>query len=458
MGKEPKIYSVKELNTYIRMKLESDVVLGDVWLRGEISNFTHHSSGHMYFTLKDSGSRLKCVMFASQNARLPFMPKEGTKVIARGNISVYERDGNYQFYVMAMQPDGIGSLYLAFEQLKAKLESEGLFAASRKRALPNYPKAIGIITSPTGAAVQDMITTLQRRYPLIPVYVYPVLVQGKGAAPSIVSAIESMNRFGQCDLLIVGRGGGSLEELWAFNEEIVARAIAASSIPVISAVGHETDYTIADFVADLRAATPTAAAELAVPHIGELKGQCVRLTERLIGAMNAKLIADKERLNRAKRSPFFLHPRRYMLDQAQRLDRLSEQLRQRTAHRVNSEQNKLGRIQSRLSALHPGEQAMFAAKRLSGLIRQLEVAAAATVKTNRLRLHGAMRQLDALSPLKVMARGYSLVYDSEEERLITSIDHASLGDDIVVKMADGRLRCRVEALKGRIADESGSDG
>ncbi|MED4602401.1 exodeoxyribonuclease VII large subunit, partial [Paenibacillus validus] len=260
------IYSIKELNRVIKNKLEADDALQNVWVRGEISNFTHHSSGHMYFTLKDADSRLKSIMFASYNQRLGFIPKEGTKVLACGNISVYERDGAYQFYVTQMQPDGIGSLYLAYEQLKKKLEAEGLFAPERKKPIPAFPRAIGVITSPTGAAVRDIIITLQRRYPSVPVLLYPVLVQGKQAAPSIVRAVEEMNRLNEVDVLIVGRGGGSLEELWAFNEEIVARAIYASVLPVISAVGHETDFTIADFVADLRAATPTAAAELAVPH------------------------------------------------------------------------------------------------------------------------------------------------------------------------------------------------
>ncbi|WP_069188398.1 exodeoxyribonuclease VII large subunit, partial [Paenibacillus sp. GM2] len=261
---EQRILSIKELNRYIRMKLESDSLLQDVWIRGEISNFTHHSSGHMYFTLKDKDSRIKTIMFASHNQRLPFIPKEGARVIARGNVSVYERDGQYQFYATHMQPDGIGSLYLAFEQLKGKLEAEGLFAPERKRPIPRYPHVIGVITSPTGAAVRDIITTLARRYPQAAVVLYPVLVQGKAAAPSIVKAIRRLNQMGEADVLIVGRGGGSLEELWAFNEEQVARAIYQSEIPVISAVGHETDFTIADFVSDLRAATPTAAAELAV--------------------------------------------------------------------------------------------------------------------------------------------------------------------------------------------------
>ncbi|MCR2803106.1 exodeoxyribonuclease VII large subunit [Paenibacillus soyae] len=456
MGNQPKIFSIKELNKYIRMKLENDVVLGDVWLRGEISNFTHHSSGHMYFTLKDSDSRLKCVMFASHNARLPFIPKEGAKVIARGNISVFERDGNYQFYVMAMQPDGIGSLYLAFEQLKKKLDEEGLFASSRKRALPAFPKGIGVITSPTGAAVRDIMTTLQRRYPLIPVYVYPVLVQGKGAASSIVAAIEAMNRFGECDVLIVGRGGGSLEELWAFNEEAVARAIVSSQVPIISAVGHETDFTIADFAADLRAATPTAAAELAVPHIAELKQQTERLKQRLLAAARMKVNHESERLNRLKRSPFFLHPKRYMLDQAQRLDRLTEQLAARLGITTAREGARLSNLQTKLSAHHPGEALQYAAKRLGGATRGLEIAAGALVKEHKLQLRGVIGRLDALSPLKVMARGYGLVYDQSEGHLIKSVRSAAVGQEVKVKLADGGINCIVHSIEGGNNDEDGT--
>ena len=242
---EQRIYSIKELNRYIRMKLESDTLLSEVWIRGEISNFTHHSSGHMYFTLKDAESRVKSIMFASHNQRLPFIPKEGARVIARGNVSVYERDGQYQFYATHMQPDGIGSLYLAFEQLKQKLEREGLFAPERKSPIPRFPRVIGVVTSPTGAAVRDILTTLSRRYPQAGVVLYPVLVQGKGAAPSIVKAIQTLNDMNEADVLVIGRGGGSLEELWAFNEEAVARAIYESTIPIILAVGHETDFTIA---------------------------------------------------------------------------------------------------------------------------------------------------------------------------------------------------------------------
>ncbi|WP_169081898.1 exodeoxyribonuclease VII large subunit [Paenibacillus sp. PL91] len=454
MADQPRIYSIKELNRYIRMKMESDSLLGDVWLRGEISNFTHHSSGHMYFTLKDSDSRIKSIMFASHNQRLPFIPKEGAKVIARGNISVYERDGNYQFYVNSMQPDGIGSLYLAFEQLKSKLSAEGLFAESRKRAIPLFPRAIGVITSPTGAAVRDIIITLQRRYPLIPIYVYPVLVQGTQAAPAIVKAIEAMNRFGEADVLIVGRGGGSLEELWAFNEEAVARSIAASGIPIISAVGHETDFTIADFAADLRAATPTAAAELAVPSITELQQQLQRQQRRLVQSIRYRVQDENKKLQRLRRSPFFLYPRKYLLEQAERLDRLSEQLEQRTKRIAERGHTRLARLQTTLAGHHPGDRVAFAAKRLQSANKQLEQAMNMNVKERKHKLHSTIRQLDALSPLKVMSRGYSLAYDEQEQRLIKSIHDVKIGDIVKVKVADGQLDCHVDSLRGDQIDGS----
>uniref|UniRef100_UPI0009EA1FBC exodeoxyribonuclease VII large subunit n=1 Tax=Paenibacillus senegalimassiliensis TaxID=1737426 RepID=UPI0009EA1FBC len=397
MVQPQRILSVKELNRYMRMKLESDATLADVWIRGEISNFTHHSSGHMYFTLKDTDSRIKCIMFASHNQRLPFKPKEGARVIARGNVSVYERDGQYQFYATHMQPDGIGSLYLAFEQLKQKLEGEGLFAPQRKRPLPRYPRTIGVVTSPTGAAVRDILTTLARRYPQAAVVLYPVLVQGKGAAPSIVKALRTLNDMGEADVLIVGRGGGSLEELWAFNEEQVARAIYESAIPVISAVGHETDFTIADFVADLRAATPTAAAELAVPH---------RLRLQLADA----------------------------------------------AH---------GRLRQRLLRYHPQETLQFALKRQQGADRLLRQSMLSMLRDSSRQLTAHIRQLDALSPLKVMGRGYSLVYDETGTKLVKSLAQVELGDKIRVAMTDGELDCQVWGMRAEGAgkdEEAGRKG
>ncbi|WP_028560016.1 exodeoxyribonuclease VII large subunit [Paenibacillus pinihumi] len=448
MADGPRIFSIKEVNRYIKMKLESDHVLSDIWLRGEISNFIHHSSGHMYFTLKDASSRLKCVMFASHNQRLPFIPKEGMKVMARGSISVYERDGNYQFYVNAMQPDGIGSLYLAFEQLKQKLEAEGLFAPERKKPIPLYPKAVGVVTSPTGAAVRDILITLERRFPSVPVLVVPVLVQGTQAAPSIVRAIKLMNRLMEVDVLIVGRGGGSLEELWAFNEEAVARSIAESKIPVISAVGHETDYTIADFVADLRAATPTAAAELAVQHSHELRRQIGRFEQRLNQALKGQLQDRKQRLERIKRSPLFQQPRRFLMEPAQRADRLHERLNSQMIRFKERKEQQYSHLLTRLEAAHPGEQLKYAATRRHTAQQRLEQVMNGIMRARKLELHSSIRSLDALSPLKVMSRGYSLLYAEDEQVLVKSVDDIGIGDRIKVKLADGRLDCQVLDKEG----------
>ncbi|OCT12434.1 exodeoxyribonuclease VII large subunit [Paenibacillus pectinilyticus] len=448
---ETKILSVKDLNRYIKLLLEGDNRLQDVWVRGEISNFTHHSSGHMYFTLKDADGRLKSIMFASHNQKLGFIPKEGTKVIARGNISVYERDGAYQFYVTAMQPDGIGSLYLAFEQLKKKLEGEGLFVPERKKPIPKFPRAIGVITSPTGAAIRDVIITLQRRFPSIPIYLYPVLVQGTQAAPSIVKAIEAMNRLGEADVLIVGRGGGSLEELWAFNEEIVARAIAASVIPIISAVGHETDFTIADFVADLRAPTPTAAAELAVPHHLELKQQLSQQAQRLHYGLLQQLRRKQERLERAKRSPFLTNPRRQLLMQpAERLDRLAEQLGYRMRQRLTELAQRRLKLERRLSSFNPTEQAVMARQRLDTSKRQMLTAMQTLLRTKKQEWQSGVRHLDALSPLKVMQRGYSLAYEEDEKQLIRSVSQVKIGDRLKIRLKDGQIQCQVSGMEANI--------
>ncbi|QWU14768.1 Exodeoxyribonuclease VII large subunit [Paenibacillus sophorae] len=444
---ERKVYSIKDLNRYIRMKLDSDQVLSDVWIRGEISNFTHHGSGHMYFTLKDESSRIKAIMFASHNQRLPFVPKEGSRVIARGNVTVYERDGQYQFYATHMQPDGIGSLYLAYEQLKKKLEQEGLFAAELKRPLPRYPHCIGVVTSPTGAAVRDILITLRRRFPQVAIVLYPVLVQGKGAAPSIVKAIRDLNAMGEADVLIVGRGGGSLEELWAFNEEAVARAIAASDIPVISAVGHETDFTIADFAADLRAATPTAAAELAVPHAAELAAQLRQQQRLLRQGLQRRAQRGRERLAALQRSPVLASPRRHLLQHAQRLDMLRMRLSRAAEARQARARERQAVLHHRLERYSPREGVTAARRRSDAARRELAAAMRARLADKRSRFAAELKALDALSPLKVMARGYSLVYDETERHLIKSLNEVQLGDLVVVKLADGQLDCQVWGMK-----------
>ncbi|OUN00654.1 MAG: exodeoxyribonuclease VII large subunit [Paenibacillaceae bacterium ZCTH02-B3] len=442
-----RILTVRELNRYIKLRLDRDELLQDVWVRGEISNFKHHTSGHMYFTLKDEGGLIRCVMFASHNQRLPFLPKDGMKVLARGGVSVFERDGQYQLYVTTMQPDGIGSLHLAFEQLKRKLQAEGLFDPTLKRPIPPYPRTVGVITSPTGAAVRDIITTLQRRNPSVRILLYPVQVQGTGAAPSIVRAIAAMNRLGEADVLIVGRGGGSLEELWAFNEEAVARAIRASRIPVISAVGHETDFTIADFAADLRAPTPTAAAELAVPHAGELQMRLVHLRQRMTKSVRLILGQARERWGHATRSPYFTQPHRVLLYRAERLDRLADRLRHRMEARRERARERLARLNIRLNAASPLERIAAARSRSDAAARALKLAVLAQLRYKRDAFAARLRELDALSPLKVMARGYGLVYDAEERTIIRSVGQVRPGDRVRVRLADGRMDCRVQSLE-----------
>jgi exodeoxyribonuclease VII large subunit len=445
---QKRVFSIKELNKYIKMKLESDSVLQDVWIRGEISNFTHHSSGHMYFTLKDKDSRIKCVMFSSQNQQLAFLPREGTMVLAGGNVSVFERDGQYQFYVNQMQPDGIGSLFIAFEQLKKKLDSEGLFSAVHKKEIPKFPQTVGIITSPTGAAIRDILITLNRRFPSVSILLYPVSVQGKQAAPSIVKALEAMNRLDDVDLIIVGRGGGSLEELWAFNEESVARSIFGSVIPVISAVGHETDFTISDFVADLRAATPTAAAELAVPHHMELKQQLHYYAQRLHQGLFRLLQNKHEQLNRLQRSSHLMYPRKHLLEPAQRLDRLLDQMKYLMRERYSRANERAIKLERSLSIYNPREQMIYARKRVNSVQHQLLLSMQSVFKENKLQLLSKIRHLDALSPLRVMQRGYSLVYNEKQKQLIKSIQQVQPGDLLKIRLKDGQVDCHVWSMKG----------
>lgn len=456
MSKPNRIFSIHELNKFIKMMMEANAVLQNVWVQGEISNFTHHSSGHMYFTLKDRHSRLRCIMFASHNQTLAFMPREGAKVLAKGNVSVYERDGQYQLYVTQMQPDGIGNLYLAYEQLKQKLEKEGLFASEAKRELPKHPRAIGVVTSPTGAAIRDIITTLQRRSPGTPILIYPVSVQGTHAAPSIVKALETLNERQEVDVIIVGRGGGSLEELWAFNEEAVARSIFNSHIPVISAVGHETDVTIADFVADLRAATPTAAAELAVPHHMELQQQLAYVKQSLQRGLKQLLQTKRERLQMLKRAPYFLYPHKHVLAPAQQLDRLHDRLIYLTRTHVNLAKEKTMTMERDLSAFNPTEQLKFTRDKLAVLQRQLAVAMQVFTRETKQRFATQVGQLDALSPLKVMQRGYSLVYKEDEQTLVKSIAQIQLGDRVKVRLTDGQIDCQVWGMEGE--EDDGTTG
>lgn len=394
---EPTVLSVTAVNRYIKRLMEEDSVLTSILVRGEISNFKRHHSGHCYFTLKDSTATIRAVMFKSRAQLLRFAPKDGQQIVAAGQISVFERDGQFQLYVEQLFPDGIGELNLAFEQLKERLGAEGLFDETRKQSLPLLPKRIGIVTSPTGAVLRDIYTVAKRRFPGVALVLYPVQVQGPEAPGQIAHAIAVFNNRQDVDVLIVGRGGGSLEEFWAFNEETVVRAIAASHIPVVSAVGHQTDFTLADFAADRRAATPSQAAELVTPDVNEWQRHIINLQTRLVKHFRTELTANRLRLDKCLQSKSLQNPRFLLQDKQQLLDQYMQRL----------------------------EQSM----------RQLQ-----TVKRQQLALH--LAKLDMLSPLAVLSRGYSLVQNGEGN-IIRHAAQVVPGQQLTVLLAKDALRVEV---------------
>lgn len=391
---EAKVATVSQINNYVKKILDHNIILNNVWIKGEISNFKHHYSGHLYITLKDEGAVLKAVMFRGSAQSLAFEPNDGMKVLARGRISVYEAGGSYQLYIEEMIPDGVGELYIAYEQLKKQLESEGLFSPEHKKPIPPFPDRVGVVTASTGAAVRDIINVITRRYPMAEIVLYPAQVQGSGAAESVVKAIEYFNATDGADTLIVGRGGGSIEDLWAFNEEITARAIYASKIPVISAVGHETDFTIADFVADLRAPTPSAAAEIAVPSAIELRN---------------RIDTDKNRISR------------------------------NMAGRIEGNRLLLERFKMRT----PKDRIDDANLRIDSLIKSMD--SSLKMKTMHLKreLSSAAAKLDALSPLQTLARGYSIP-TTEDGTVIRSAKEMKVGTEFTLRMKDGSADCIVK--------------
>ncbi|AHF07378.1 exodeoxyribonuclease VII large subunit [Desulfitobacterium metallireducens] len=394
----PKIWTVAELTTEISRTLSDNDELVSCWVSGELSNYKNHRpSGHWYFTLKDQSSSIKAVMFRSRAERVQFIPQDGMKVLLRGSVKVYERDGNVQLYVDEMQPSGVGALYLAFEQLKQRLSAEGLFDPERKKPIPRIPRRVGIVTSPTGAAIRDILKVMGRRDPHLSWILAPAAVQGEQSPREVAQAIERLNRYGQIDVLIVGRGGGSLEELWAFNTEEVARAIANSAIPIISAVGHETDVTIADMVADMRAPTPSAAAELAVPIFQELRHDVEDLSARLQVGIKAQIGRKREKINRLAASGPLLNPLWRIEQNRQRLDNVSTALQQEMTRFVSDK---------------------------NGILKLLAT------------------KLDLLSPLAILGRGYSLTYSSEG-KLLRSSTEANAGDHIKVRLNKGALTCQV---------------
>ncbi|MDP4156019.1 MAG: exodeoxyribonuclease VII large subunit [Bacillota bacterium] len=443
---EPKYLSVYALTKYIKRKFDYDPHLQDIYVKGEISNFKRHSSGHMYFTIKDEKARILAVMFSSFSRTLKFIPENGMKIIVRGEISVYEPSGQYQIYVKEMRPEGIGELFLAYEQLKQRLEAEGLFAIEKKKPIPLFPKTVGVITSPTGAAIRDILTTIKRRFPIANILVFPALVQGENAAPSIAKAIEKANQLSEIDVLIVGRGGGSIEELWAFNEELVARAIFTSTIPIISAVGHETDFTIADFVADLRAPTPTGAAELAVPHIDELLERVLQRQTRLVRAVKERLRFENEHLNRLKKSYAFRYPERLYQQKLEQADKMTERLVKGAERLTMLKANEQDLLFKRLVRNHPSELLKGANDRFNRSQKEISRAMQQILHNNQTKYDRIITALQALSPLKIMERGYSLAY-TEEHRLIKSIKQINKSEPIQVQLTDGSLLCKVEDIK-----------
>lgn len=348
-----KVFSVSDINNYVKGILEDDYVLRNVYIKGEISNYKPHSSGHMYFTLKDESGAVSAVMFRASASTLSFVPESGMMVIVRAAVSMYVKTGQYQIYVYEMEIAGRGTLYEAFEKLKAKLDKEGLFDQKYKKPIPRFPKSIGIITSGTGAAVRDILNVIGRRNPGIKTYIYPVLVQGEDAPLDIVHALEAMNEHGECDVLIVGRGGGSIEDLWAFNDERVARAIFTSQIPVISAVGHETDFTIADFVASLRAPTPSAAAELATPNIADLNRQIMQYTVRINRSINQQLEYKSHVLKMYRSRPVLAQADEYFARKAQDVDLLYSRLQEIFSKQLDSRKSVLGEKMAKLEGLSP---------------------------------------------------------------------------------------------------------
>lgn len=388
--------TVTELNKYIKEKVAGDEYLNNVLVKGEISNFKLHYTGHMYFTLKDENSLIKCIMFKGQTATLNFTPKDGTKVLVFGTVSVFERDGIYQIYAKAMQEDGIGALYTAYKELKAKLEKEGLFAIEHKQKIPLVPKVVGVLTSKTGSVIRDIINVSTRRNPNVYIRLLPVPVQGEGAAEKIADAIKLMNDKNLADVLIIARGGGSLEDLWPFNEEIVARAIYSSKIPIISAVGHETDFTIADFVADLRAPTPSAAAELAVPDVFDLKQKLEGYKTRYKVLLKKKTELMRLRYEKCMKSRAYTMPLQQINNERVRIDKNIKQI----INSINANTN--------------------------------------NCKAN---LGKTIAKLDTLSPLKTLARGYCLT--EKDDKIISSVKELKAGDNINIILKDGKKEAQI---------------
>ena len=442
-SREQQVFTVTRLNSAVRMILEQD--LGLVWLTGELSNLAMPSSGHWYFSLKDLGAQVRCAMFKGNNRRVAFRPQDGMQVLVQARVSLYEPRGDYQLIIESMQPAGDGVLALRFEELKRRLGAEGLFDEGRKRPLPREPRAVGLVTSATGAALHDMLTVLKRRAPDLPIFIYPTQVQGSAAIGQIVAAIALANRRAEVDVLIVGRGGGSLEDLWCFNEEVVARAIANSAIPVISAVGHEVDVTISDFAADLRAPTPSAAAELVAPDQSARAQRLAHLWQRLVQAMNRHQTAARHGFVLLQKRLDHQDPKRRLEQQSQRLDELSARLQQLLNQRLHQRERRLANLELRLQAKSP-ERLLAAGKRRHQLAQErLHALIAKRQDQASHRLAMLTARLDGVSPLATLGRGYSITRTQSGD-VISRAAQVNAGQTLVTTLAEGHLQVRVEEV------------
>lgn len=436
--------TVTQLTRYVKRKFDHDPYLERVFVKGEISNYNpKRRNSHQYFSIKDEGAKLSAVLFYSGQKNAAVQLEEGMSVIAVGRLSVYEKTGAYQLYIDHIEPEGLGQLYAAYEQTKKKLAEEGWFDEERKKPLIRFPKKIGIITSQSGAVIRDIQTTIQRRFPIVELYLFPTVVQGDKAADSIVRSIQKADQGYDLDTLIVGRGGGSFEDLFPFNEEKVALAIALAQTPVISSVGHETDTTLADLAADVRAATPTAAAELAVPVLTEEVGKIDQNRQRVMQAMTMLIRREKERVDRLEQSYIFRQPRRLYDGYSQNLDQLTDQLMRRLDEQVKEETYRVHLLDQELKAFNPGAQVKQASSHLEQLTKNLMTAAKQHVKNEQTEVNALIQSLDHLSPLKILSRGYSITQN--EQGIVKSVDQVSANERIDITLSDGVIQAQVES-------------
>ena len=434
--------TVSALTKYIKYKFDKDPHLGRVYLTGEISNFRLRPT-HQYFSLKDENAIISATMFQSAFKKIQFRPEEGMKVLVIGKVSVFEKSGQYQINIEHMEPDGVGALYLAYEQLKKKLEAEGLFSLPKK-PIPQFPKKIAILTSESGAVIQDIQTTVARRFPIVQLVLYPTVVQGVHAVNSILKNLDLVEQE-DYDVVIIGRGGGSIEDLWAFNEEPVVRRVAELSIPVISSVGHETDTTLIDFVSDMRAATPTAAAEIATPVLMEIHQQLRNLQTRLEQALSRQLQIKRERMQALVNASIFQNPERIYQVYQQRLDQLEMRLQQMMQQSVQHKRQQLLKNQHRLELGSPSRRVQTEKQALQYLAKRLEQAQGQLMKDKKQQFQRAIQQLDLLSPLKIMNRGYGIL--QQEETIIKSVDQLEVNKELTIQLVDGTVRSKVTSVE-----------